>query len=298
MSRPFNVPFAAGTHDRAAFRRRDDTWLEEARQAPGTRILVVRASAQLLASGAELGHLPPHAVPAGADVTFLGLDEDGQAVFVLDAGADGAALPLPETTEFTELRTLAAATPGGPAAIAAQAVAMVGWHRRHRYCGICGSPTLPEEAGHSRRCTGCAAQHFPRTDPAVIMLVTHGSSCVLSRRRGSRLPMWTALSGFVEPGETPEDAVAREVHEEVGLTVSSVVYRGAQPWPFPLSLMLAFDAEAEYADLVVDEELEDARWFTRAELRAGVAAGAIAFPPPMSVAYHLVHDWLDSSAAD
>ncbi len=289
-----SIPFAAHAHDRAARLRRDEKWLAEARLAASTRVVVVKSSSQLLeAAGLQLGHLTTADFPADAEMTFLGLDAAGRAVFVFDAGAEGASAPVSTQESFAELRILASSLAGQEAALAAQAVAMVGWHRRHRFCGVCGGQTVIEEAGHSRRCVSCGAQHFPRTDPAVIMLVAAGDRCVLSRRRGSRLPMWTALSGFVEPGETPEHAVVREVYEEVGVRVTSAVYRGSQPWPFPLSLMIAFDAEAEPGEIVVDEELEDARWFGRKELRQALADGSISLPPPMSVAHHLVRSWVD-----
>ena len=275
----------SGTHDRAAARRRDEAWLAQARQATGTRIIAVRSSGHLLVT--DDSRLACVEVPPDAELTFLGIDEAGAAVFACDADAHELAADL-----FQELRTVGATLPGGDAALAVQAVAMVGWHQRHRFCGICGSPTAIEEAGHSRRCTGCGAQHFPRTDPAVIMLVASGDRCVLSRRPGSPPNRWTVLSGFVEPGETPEAAVAREVFEEVGVRVRNVRYLGAQPWPFPASLMLGYSAEADYQELTVDEELVDARWFSRAEILKAIEDGSMIFPPSVSISRQLTWTWL------
>jgi NAD+ diphosphatase len=289
MDLPRSIPFTISQVDRASSKRRDDAWLAEARQAPTTRLIAVRSAAQLLVSeGPRLGHLTPDALAAEAELTFLGLDSDGCALFALDADAcDGLAL---DELRFDELRAIGPVVPAAEANIAAHAVAMIGWHRRHRFCGCCGGRTVAEEAGHSRRCLECGTQHFPRTDPAVIMLVAAGDRCVLGKRPGSK--WWTVLAGFVEPGETLEAAVAREVREEVGLEVHEVRYVGSQPWPFPANIMLGFEAEAAYAELVVDEELEDARWFTRQELKEQLDSGIIASPSPVSIAHHLMRAWL------
>lgn len=290
--------FIGGTLDRASWRRRDDAWLAEARSAAGTRVLVVRAASELLiADGPRLSHITSERLPEAAELTFLGIADDGTAVFAFDADAAGHGgsafndVFLTDEATFGELRALAADLAPFEAGLGAHAVAMVGWHRRHRYCGVCGSLTDVQEAGHSRKCPSCGAQHFPRTDPAVIMLVTDGERCVLGKRPG--LGRWTVLAGFVEPGETLEAAVAREVKEEVGLTVSSVRYIGSQPWPFPANLMLGFEARADYAELRVDEELDDARWFTREELRESISSGAISTPASVSIASYLIRGWLE-----
>ncbi|MBV9120505.1 MAG: NAD(+) diphosphatase [Chloroflexi bacterium] len=288
LQRP--LTFAGGA-DRAAQRRRDAAWLEAARRAAGTRVFGVRSTAQLLvADGPRLGQVAADNVAPEDEITFLGLDKEGNALFALDLGSDPPEASSLEQT-FEELRALGSLLPPEEAGFAAHAVAMVGWHRRHRFCGVCGAATLVTEAGHSRRCDGCGAQHFPRTDPAVIMLVTDGPRCVLGKR-GGRLNFWTVLAGFVEPGESLEEAVAREVQEEVGLTVTSTRYLASQPWPFPANIMVGFEAHAPYADLVVDEELEDARWFDRDQLREALANGEVNIPPPVSIAYHLIQAWL------
>lgn len=283
--------FGSGYHERAGHLRTNAEWLAEARRAAEARVVVVRAASQLLAAeDARLGHLHPSDLPDDADLTFLGFDADNRPVFAVDAGDKKPVHEVAGT--FAELRGLAAALGNAEAAIAAQAVAMVGWHRRHRFCGTCGSPTVIEEAGHSRKCPNCGASGYPRTDPAVIMLVYSGDRIVLGKRRNPQGAIWTVLAGFVEPGESLEHAVAREVKEEVGLTVVNATYRGSQPWPFPLQLMLGYFAEAIYDELTVDEELAGARWFTRDEVRAAVASGEIALPGSVSIASHLIHDWL------
>lgn len=292
----YPVTFAGGTANRAGLRRRDEAWLAEARLAASARVIVVRSASRLLVAGGEqLGQVRAADLPEGADLTFLGLDGSGAAIFVFDGGPDeaprvGNAMPVPDGHAFEELRALAARLPAEEAAVAAHAVAMAGWHRRHRYCGSCGAPTAVQEAGHARRCTVCGTQHHPRTDPVVIMLVTDGERCVLGRRPGGR--GWSVLAGFVEPGETPEQAVAREVHEEVGLRVTAARYLASQPWPFPSNLMLGFEALAAYEPLQVDDELEEARWFTRRELRDGLEAGTLSIPASISIAHHLVRAWL------
>ena len=171
------------------------------------------------------------------------------------------------TVRFADLRQVGPRIERREGALLALARAMVFWHQRHRYCGLCGSPTRSEEAGHMRRCTdpACNAMHFPRTDPAVIMLVTDGERALLGRNKNFPLPgMYSTLAGFVEPGESLEDAVAREVREETGVEVGAVHYHSSQPWPFPGNIMLGFHAEARTTEITIDYgELEDARWFTR-----------------------------------
>jgi NAD+ diphosphatase len=283
--------FSVSVHDRASELRTNEAWLAEARRSTAARVVVVRASSHLLmADESRLGHLTPADLAEDADITFLGLDPEGRPIFVIDAGEEESAEE--ERERFAELRALTAALPEDEASLAAHAVAMVGWHRRHRFCGVCGTQTVVQEAGHSRRCPNCETVNYPRTDPVVIMLVTAGDRCLLARRTGRR-NMWGPLSGFVEPGETFEAAVAREVKEESGLTVVSAEYRGTQPWPFPLSLMIAFNAEALFEAPRINEELDEARWFTREEVLDQLASGAIALPTPMSVAHYLVRSWLD-----
>ncbi len=283
------ITFTGTDVDRAALRRRDVAWLDQARSAASTRLVAVGPATKLLvADGSCLCRLDPAFLGEEPGLTFLGLDSKGGAIFALDCGSEGPGL---EGFTFEELRALAAVLPAGEAAIAAHAVAMVGWHRRHRYCGACGSPTEVQEGGHSRRCTACGLQHFPRTDPAVIMLVTDGQRAVLGRRPGAG-GRWSVLAGFVEPGETLEHAVAREVQEEVGLRVVAARYLGSQPWPFPANLMLGFEARAEPGPIRLDDELEEARWFTRQDLRDTLSQRGVDIPAPISIAHHLIQAWL------
>jgi NAD+ diphosphatase len=181
-------------------------------------------------------------------------------------------------------------------ALLALARAIMFWHARHRYCGLCGSPTRSEEAGHMRRCTNpaCNTMHFPRTDPAVIMLVTDGHRALLGRNKNFPLPgMYSTLAGFVEPGESLEDAVAREVREESGIEVAAVHYHSSQPWPFPANIMLGFHAEARTTEITIDYgELEDARWFTRDWLTSHTDDDSFRLPRLDSIARRLIEDWL------
>jgi NAD+ diphosphatase len=172
---------------------------------------------------------------------------------------------------------------------------MIYWHQRHRYCGVCGSPTLSEEAGHMRRCMSpdCKTMHFPRTDPAVIMLVSDGDRALLGRNKNFPPGMYSTLAGFVEPGESLEDAVAREVREETAIEVGQVLYHSSQPWPFPANIMLGFHAEATSSEITVDYgELEDAKWFERDWLLTHVDDNSFRLPRLDSIARRLVEDWL------
>lgn len=278
--------------DRAPARRRDAAWLAERRRDP-TSLVVALDDLQLLVVDGPEGPDPfpldaaalGGAVPESA--VLLG-EFGGRAVFALDLqgerpGIDG---------RLVELRALAPLLRAPEAGLLAYARALAHWHRTHRFCGRCGAPTAAVEAGHVRRCTACGADSFPRTDPAVIVLVTRGEQCVLGRARRFPPGMYSTLAGFVEPGESLECAVRREVREEVGLELGEVRYRSSQPWPFPQSLMLGFRALAAPGTLAIElEELEDARWFHRAELR-DEARRPIRLPNLDSIARFLIDEWL------
>jgi NAD+ diphosphatase len=288
--RPSPLPFVAPGLDRAAPLRVDDATTRQARAAPTTRLIAVGDAQSVRLDGdARLARVPVSDAPDDAELTLLGREPGGGFLFAYDA-ADEPLAPL---------REIALGLDAGEAALAAHAVAIIGWHRAHRHCGRCGAPTELREAGHVRVCPGCGTRQFPRTDPAVIMLVVAGDRCVLSRRPGAPAGRWSALAGFVEPGETPEAAVVREVCEEVGLSVGDVRYQGAQPWPFPSALMLGFRATLDDGagdELCVDgSELDDARWFTRAELAAEWRAGRIDLPPELSLGHRLVRDWIEEA---
>jgi len=231
---------------------------------------------------------------AGGPWAFLGLWEK-RPVFAVDCSETDDPLPLlpPEMGAFSDLRGVAGLLPEGEASVLAHARGLMHWRVKHRFCGVCGSPTEPRNAGNAMACPSCAAQHFPRTDPAVIMLVVRGDHCLLGHsHRFPHVKMYSTLAGFVEPGESLEEAVRREVMEEAGISVGLVRYHSSQPWPFPASIMLGFYGEGLTDQIVIDpEELQDARWFSRAELRDPAAHG-FALPRVDSIARRLIEDWL------
>jgi NAD+ diphosphatase len=242
---------------------------------------------------AAFGPDPGH----GSDLILLGQRED-VVYFALDLADSSPALMTAAGSDarFEDLRTTAGQVPGEDAGILAYARAMLHWRRRHRFCGACGAPTARASAGHVMKCTDttCGAEHFPRLDPAIIVLVTDGERALLGRQATWPEGRYSTIAGFVEPGESLEDAVAREVLEETGVRVLECEYHSSQPWPFPSSLMIGFTAQAA-ADAVprADEELEDVRWFTREQL----ASGFPGLPPPQSVSFRLIEDWHDSGSA-
>lgn len=228
-----------------------------------------------------------------ADFVLLG-DFRGHAVFAVGLSGERPQLTDP-TVDFQDLRMLAGSLPPEEAGLLAYARAMIYWRETHRFCGRCGSPTRASDAGHVVRCTNdaCHSQQFPRIDPAVIVLVTDGERALLGRQAAWPPGRYSTIAGFVEPGESLEDAVVREVREETGVEVDAVDYHSSQPWPFPSSLMLGFTAHASRTDILrVDDELEDVRWWTRAE----IAGGAVALPITHSISFRLVEDWYDSGA--
>jgi NAD+ diphosphatase len=206
------------------------------------------------------------------ELVFLGVLED-RGVFAVDVSSHGDPMSLPALrgiAEFLDLRMAGMLMPEGDAALAGYARGLLSWHRRNGFCPACGSASVPRRGGHVRVCKneGCNTEHFPRTDPAVIMLVQDGDRCLIGRQRGWPAGLYSTLAGFVEPGETLEMAVEREIEEESGVRVTDVKYFASQPWPFPQSLMLGFTATATTRELRMDtEELEDLRWVTRDELR-------------------------------
>jgi NAD+ diphosphatase len=230
-------------------------------------------------------------------VVFLGL-KDTTPYFALDASAlsePESNGPLAGRGRFIDLRFAAATLLPEDGAILAQAKALIDWHARHGYCANCGKPTALADAGYRRHCAGCGADHFPRTDPVVIMLAHRGERALLGR--AGRFPpgMFSTLAGFMEPGETVEDAVRREVKEEAGVVVGAVRYIATQPWPFPSSLMIGCLAEAVSEDIAIDgSELAEARWVSRAELTRALegASDALRVPPPFAIAHQLMRAWV------
>jgi len=299
--------FAASPLDRAAHRRCDPAWLAAAIRDPKALILplwklqpfVIRAGGR-----PSLGLLAPGlAEPlAGPDITPIFLGMEGESpVFALDisAAADPEhAGPLAGLGAFAELRGLAMGEiSAADAAIAGQAKSLVDWHARHRFCAQCGAPTAMTDGGYKRVCAACGAEHFPRTDPVVIMLAVHEDRCLLGRQPRFPAGFYSALAGFVEPGETIEEAVRRETLEEAGIRTGAVSYYTAQPWPFPSSLMIGCFAEALTTAITIDgQELADAQWFAKADVRRALAGERVGFfvPPPVAIAHHLVKAWAEA----
>jgi NAD+ diphosphatase len=272
------VTFAGGSLDRAADRRGDAAWIDAARNDPRARAVVVGPDGVALA-GERLALWPVE-----VDGSFLGLADGGAPLF---------AVPAPEDAELTGLRDAVSTLSHADAGIVAYASALVHWHDTHRFCGVCGELTEPREAGHSRRCSN-GHVHHPRTDPVVIMLVSDGDRLLLGRRPPWPAGRYSCLAGFVEPGESLEAAVAREVLEESGVVVGDVAYRLSQPWPFPLSLMLGFEATyASGAPRVADDELDDVAWFTREQ----IASGRPLLPPRFTIARRLIDGWMAGGSA-
>jgi NAD+ diphosphatase len=208
----------------------------------------------------------------------------------------GATQPFdpPPGTSFEELRPLSPRLPAEQAGLLAYARALTIWRKRQRFCGVCGFEALPERAGHVIRCTNQTESHefFPRIDPAIIVLVTDGERALLGRQASWPAGRYSTIAGFVEPGESLEDAVLREVFEETGVVVTNPRYDSSQPWPFPSSLMIGFQAQAQRGSAIrTGDELEDARWFTRAEIRSD---GLPLVPPSHSISYRLISTWLES----
>jgi NAD+ diphosphatase len=290
--------------ERVAERRADPAWLEAA--AVDARALVYVVGGEHIVLKTNRGAFEATFSPAEAralgtpsELVFLGL-MGGAPRFGL--GLDPVAVAaLKGRAELTaiDLRSIAVQGLVGPdhLPLLAEAKALINWHARHRFCANCGAPTQVVQGGWRRDCKACEAQHFPRTDPVVIMLAAHGDRCVLGRA-GRFLPnMWSCLAGYVEPGESIEDAVRREVREEVGIDCGRVRYFGSQPWPFPTSLMIGCYAEARSREIVVDRgELEDARWFDREEAAAMLLRrhpDGLTTPPPMAIAHHIIRAWLE-----
>jgi NAD+ diphosphatase len=291
--------FSGSTLDRAGARRTDERWVEGLVRDPASRAILVTADGVLVEGGDEprLARVPLDGLPVRGTPFLLGLENDDRALFAVDV-ADLGPDALPPGAAPLGLRDAGALLAHGDGGLVAQATGLVNWHRRHPRCSVCGAATEVAEAGYVRRCPSCGAMHHPRTDPVVIMLVTDGDRALLGRQARWPPGRYSALAGFVEPGETLEEAVAREVREEAGVAVSEPRYQSSQPWPFPSSLMLGFVARyAGGEPSPRDGELEDVRWFGRAELVAIRDGGAngLALPPPIAIARRLIDGWLEGA---
>jgi len=294
--------FAGPFLERRAELRDDPAWVAAARGDPATRYLLGSGATQLVAGGGSMevafldgGHT---LVTAAQDdeLTLLGWFRGARCVLVELRDPDAARASLPAGAELRELRPLAPLLPPDSASLLAYARALTLWKARHRHCGVCGAPNLPARAGHVLRCSraGCGTESFPRLDPAIIVLVTDasGERALLGRQASWSAGRYSTIAGFVEPGESLEDAVIREVEEETGVHVGEVEYVASQPWPFPSSLMLGFRAVARTHDITLrDGELEDARWFTRADL----AAGRPTLPPAGAISARLIDAWFGAA---
>jgi len=322
--------FAGSPLDRVSQHRKNETWMAERRANPQTRYLPFHDLRGLIAPGPQplLGWLAPSQVKLytlqRAPEILLGL-RDGVAHFAIDVSDPEAApsaratmgqpttrpgqlsgpapkadAPFRDEGKFLDVRGVAPQLPAGEAAILAQGRALLDWHARHQFCSVCGTRSAAHDAGYMRQCTNaaCKAQHFPRTDPVVIMLAHRGEHCLLGRQARFLPGVYSALAGFVEPGEAIEEAVRREVQEEAGVKVGRVRYHSTQPWPYPSSLMIGCLAEAESEEIKPDEdELEEARWFTRDEARQMLAnwrsSEGLRVPAPMAIAHHITKAWVE-----
>jgi NAD+ diphosphatase len=290
------LALARGTVDRSTERRTDPEWLEARWAEPGTRVLVLHDGQALVRfgeAGAELVLLPVSQAPDGPRY-LLGVDDDGRAYFGVTAPLPAADADAAGQGKPAGLRQVGALLGDRDAGLLTHAVALANWHATHTHCPRCGALTNLVTGGHSRICPVDGSEHFPRTDPAVITLVTDARDRALLAHNSS----WpehrvSILAGFVEPGESAEHAVEREVAEETGIVVDEVRYLGSQPWPMPASLMLGFWAKVNGVQPihVDEEEISEAYWFTRDELRASMANGEIRLPPPVSIAYRIIESW-------
>jgi NAD+ diphosphatase len=323
------LTLARETVDRATARRTDRAWLDAAWADPGTRVLVVhqgRALVRLTGGHAELAFIPPAQAPPGVRF-LLGVEDERVVYFGVSAPLEGAGVPLgalgaqpssPDTSGTGPGRDQPAGHPDGvprpmslreagsllndrDAGLFTHAVALANWHDTHTHCPIDGTPTVVNPGGHSTTCPADGTEHFPRTDPAVIMLVTDPRDrCLLARNQAWPQRRVSILAGFVDPGESAEHAVAREVHEETGITVERVIYLDSQPWPMPRSLMLGFRAQA-VGDLAIHvdaDEISEARWYSRDDLRRALEARELALPPAVSIARRIIEAWYGAELPD
>jgi len=299
--------FDSDTVDRMTHARKDDTWLARQRENPDVLIVPVWREMNLVEIGtgqavpvmptlARMREVDPKLTPE----ILLG-ESRGQLYFAVSLEGDHIPEAYAGLGEFRSLRSFREGTSRSQGALTAYANAMIYWHHSHRFCGACGHAAFCAEGGHLRICSNesCKRHHFPRTDPAVIVLVTDesGEHCLLGRAPRWPEGMYSTLAGFVEPGESLELALVREVEEESGVRVlpENVVYHSSQPWPFPASIMLGFNARTHYQEINFDaDELEDARWFSRAHIDRELKEGVLRLPSLQSIAYRLINDWREA----
>ena len=306
MTTSNDIPLASHPNNRAAHHRTDETWLENAIRADNVLVFLMQKGQPLMAANGQnlvwLGPEVAQITPQGERI-FLGEDKAGAPIFAVDMDPafklEGSLLQ--GSGDFTDMRAAASGLSPMEANLASTARSLLEWHRNHPFCAKCGAKSEVTEAGWKRVCPSCGAEHFPRTDPVAIMLAVKDDKCLLGRQAGWPAGFWSALAGFVEPGETLEQAAARELEEEAGIKAdpASAEYLFCQPWPFPSSLMVGIILEAQTTEISVEQdELEAARWITREEARQ-VLAGThpdIYAPPPMAVAHHILKAWAERDA--
>ncbi len=301
MNRPHT--FAGNPLDRAEYERRDADWLAARERDPGSRFLPLRALDVLL-EGEDPARLAWVSGDAAAGLNgprfLLGL-RDGVAHFAVDVSEDNQDLIESSERRYVDVRTAGMLLAAGDAGIAAQARAQVDWHARHGFCSVCGQPTEALRGGQQRTCGSCGADHFPRTDPVIIVVVTDGDRCLLGQSHGrlSQMRMFSALAGFMDQGETIEEAVRREVLEEAGIQVGAVRYHSSQPWPFPSSLMIGCHADALTTDLRPDDvEMLSVQWFEREMVLRALAGedAELRVPASFAIAHHLIRAWAEGTA--
>ena len=299
------IAFCGNPLDRAGEKRGAADWLSAQRQHERTRVLPLWKLQPLIlgpesdASGLGLidGALASGLGAPDAVEVFLGLDGE-TAYFARDISslAEPLSAALASLGHFRDARSAAAFLPPGEVAILGQAKALIDWHNRNGFCARCGSATAMADAGYRRVCSSCKCEHFPRTDPAVIMLVTEGDQCLLARNKRFAGGHYSTLAGFIEPGESIEEAVRREVFEEVGIEVGDVAYFASQPWPFPASLMIGCFGSAKTREIAVDgEEIVVAHWFDRETVKKLLAGKSdeIGLPRRDAIAHHLIRAWAE-----
>jgi NAD+ diphosphatase len=286
--------------DRLVEHRDDEEWVRRALESDAARFVPLWRNRSLIAAGAE-GQLAVYLEPGDLDnldsiqpPTLLGTDGKRYffAVSINDQQREDVLRKHPEA-RFLDLRRASVDMDAKHAGVLAYAKALHYWQHRHGFCGVCGHPNRLLSAGHKLVCSNeeCARQSFPRIDPAIIVLVTHEDACLLGRNANWPPQRFSTLAGFVEPGESLEDAVVREVYEEARVRLKDLRYVSSQPWPFPASAMCGFYAEAESRECTPSEEMEELRWFNTAELTAAVQAGTVLLSAPVSIAFRLVADW-------